>query len=222
MRAWRVWMLFAVAVGLGSCSEKVEPRPMQRQDVQAPADGAALLPPNHPPIDSGDAESAAAQDPGMLRAAGIVFDIPETWTRVEPSSSMRLAQFALPGEAGAAELTVFAFGPGQGGGTQANIDRWIGQFENTEAPDQPAPSSTETFEMDGLTVWLVRAQGRYDPGTMGGMAPATAPVDDAALFGVIVEGGPSGAVFLKAAGPRATMEAHDAALEAMARSARKS
>jgi hypothetical protein len=154
-----------------------------------------------------------------IEAAGITFDRPASWVIEIPSSQMRLAQMRLPGDAGNAELTVFCFGTGQGGPIQANIDRWVGQFENADSPGMSVESSTETVERDGLTVHTVTARGTYTP-LMGPMMRGEEPFPGYALHGVIVEGGPEGTVFVKVTGPEATIEENRGGLEALARSAR--
>ena len=77
---------------------------------------------------------AVSAGPAQASAAGLRFEAPSTWISETPSSSMRLAQYRLPGLEGDpedAELAVFYFG-GQGGSVQANVDRWIGQFSNPD------------------------------------------------------------------------------------------
>jgi len=189
----------------------------------APADASDIqsqLPPGHPPI--GDlpaaaqppAGSAAVQE-GQLVAGGIRFDVPEGWVSEQPASSMRAAQFRLAGDAGPVELAVF---PGIGGGVQANIDRWVAQFSDPANPDGKAQSRTETFEQAGLKVTIVRASGTLAPTQMTPNAPTT-PQEGAGLYGIIVEGGPAGVLFIKGTGPAATIEAHAEALAKFARSA---
>lgn len=61
---------------------------------------------------------------------GLKLRVPETWKTQKSSSNMRLATYALPkidGDTDDAELTIFSFGGG-GGGVEANVSRWIGQF----------------------------------------------------------------------------------------------
>ena len=61
-----------------------------------------------------------------LLAAGLTFTAPDTWKKVATSSSMRVAQYALPRAAGDtqdAELVVYYFG-GSGGTVEANLARW--------------------------------------------------------------------------------------------------
>ncbi|MBE7560930.1 hypothetical protein HS125_19065 [bacterium] len=122
-------------------------------------------------------------------AAGLVFTVPEGWQKRAPSSSMRLAEYGLPGSGGEAELTVFSFGRGEGGDAAANVNRWIGQF--TAPGGGAAEHATRKMEADGLSVTIVEATGTYTPTAMGPMAPRSEPRPDQRLFGLIVEGGPA-------------------------------
>jgi hypothetical protein len=72
-----------------------------------------------------------------LSAAGLTFTTPDGWKPIATSSSMRVAQFALPraaGDAQDAELVLYYFG-GTGGTVEANIDRWVAQMQ--QAPTSP-------------------------------------------------------------------------------------
>ena len=62
--------------------------------------------------------------PGVLvETPNLTFELPVGWQRRNPSSNMRLAEASIPGPGGAAELAVFHFGAGQGGGVDANLKR---------------------------------------------------------------------------------------------------
>lgn len=128
---------------------------------------------------------------------------------------MRLAQFSLPGESGAGEVTLFNFGAGGGGSAAMNVERWVGQFSDESSTASAQTARTATMEQNGLKFTLVQAQGTYHPGMMGDEA-----VPDSSLFGVVIEGGPAGTLFVKAVGPRATIAAHQDELDRMVRSAR--
>ena len=60
--------------------------------------------------------------------AGMKSEVPEGWKAGKPSSSMRLAQFEVPGEKGAAEVVVFRF-PGGSGTVEQNFVRQQKKFE---------------------------------------------------------------------------------------------
>ena len=128
------------------------------------------------------------------------FTVPEGWERTTPSSRMRIAQATIPGTDGPAELAVFYFGEGQGGGVHANIARWIDQIELTPGT---APRR-EQIESGELTITVVDVGGTLKPGRMG-MGPSSAQ-PGSRLLGAVVEG-PGGPWFFKVTGPDTTVAA---------------
>lgn len=181
-------------VFVGACSRQPEPPPAPLP----PLEPRGQLPPGHPPLHGGTAAPTPAPSGRELR-----WSDPVGWRRVTPASSMRRAQYAVPGPGGEAEVTVFYFGAGQGGAVEDNLRRWHGQFEAPAGAPPPPPDERRTSH--GLTVHVTRRQGRYT-----GMAPsaggAASPRDDYALLGAIVETA-EGPWFFKLTGPRATVEA---------------
>ena len=74
-----------------------------------------------------------AVDPVEFQVGGFSFSRPSSWGWVVPTSSMRKAQLEVSGaNQSKADVTFFHFGPGQGGGVKANVDRWFGQFQNAK------------------------------------------------------------------------------------------
>jgi len=106
----------------------------------------------------------------------------------------------------------FHFGPGNGGGIQANVDRWLGQFEEKGSA---LVSKVETVKVRNQDLTLVRAQGTYLSGMPGG--PKT-PQPDTLLLGAIVPG-PEGAVFIRFTGPSALGKAAEPDFRRMAEAA---
>jgi hypothetical protein len=158
-----------------------------------------------------------------LQVAGIAFTVPDGWKSVKPSSSFRAAQYELPGKGGPAELAVFYFGPGQGGGIEDNVKRWAGQFKSDDPTTNAVPVEVAEITSGELSLALVRARGTYDPGSMGPMmGAAPEPKPNYALLGLVVVGGPDGAIFLKTTGPAATIDEQSKSFEQFARSAKKS
>ena len=133
---------------------------------------------------------------------------------------MRLAQYELPGEAGPADLAVFCFGTGQGGSVPANISRWLAQFKDPGDPNASPTGDVMTIEQNDLKLSIVKAAGAYSSASMGPMTAPTPPKPDYRLYGLIVEGGHQGNVFVKIIGPAVTIEAQSQAIAAFARSAR--
>jgi hypothetical protein len=143
----------------------------------------------------------------------IAFDLPDGWEAQPPSTKMRAAQASIPGEAGAAQLAVFFFGEGQGGGADENIRRWISQV------DFAAGSSTgrQQFDAHGYLVTWVDFEGTLKPAPMAGGPKEPQP--NARLLGAVVEG-PGGPWFFKVTGPSATLAPQRDAFIAMLESIR--
>lgn len=177
-----------------------QPSPSQPDAAQPPLPGP-------PPLGTQPAPPADRD-----AAASIAYDLPADWEAETPSSRMRLAQASIPGPGGPGQLAVFFFGPGGGGGVEANIERWIGQVQPTGEPRR------ENFEANGLTVHWVEVEGTLLPSNMG--TGPTEPQPDSNLFGAVVEG-PGGPWFFKATGPAATLEAQRGAFLEMLRSLRQ-
>ena len=160
-----------------------------RNAPSAGAPGEPGEPSGRAEVPMGGESAVPTQDPG------VEWRKPERWV-AELASGMRLATYAVPapGSGGeGAKCAVYYFGPGQGGGTEANIERWIGEFEEPRKPTRRA------FEVKGLKISWVEVTGTY-------LAHAGAPegTESASsgwtLLGAIVEG-PRGALFFKLTGP---------------------
>jgi hypothetical protein len=146
----------------------------------------------------------AAPPAGGATAGGIVWTVPGSWTQGQ-GSAMRVATYDVPGAKGAeaGQCAVFYFGRGQGGGVEANVQRWAGQFEGKPTPKH------ERRTVAGVTVTLVDIAGTYlNPG--GGMMQSQGKEPDYRLLGAIVEA-PGGTVFFKLTGPTATVAAAETA-----------
>lgn len=165
------------------------------QSEEPAAPGTAPLGQTQPPHPMSGMEGmmSGAPDPA---SAGIAYQLPDGWNRVHPSSSMRIDQAVIPGPAGSAELVVFFFGAGSGGGTQDNLDRWAQQVESQTPPTQ------ETFQSNGLNIVWIDTTGTLMPSTMGS-GPQT-PQPNSRMYAAVVEG-EGGPWFFKMTGPEETM-----------------
>jgi hypothetical protein len=169
--------------------------------------------------ESTSAPAAAAPAPTApasgtaIDAAGLSLMLPEGWQPETPSSGMRAAQATIAGSAGPGQLAVFFFGPGGGGGVDANIDRWIAQM--VLAPD--ASTERETFSAGDLQVTAIDLSGTLKASTIGSFPATDQP--DYRMLAAVVEG-PGGPWFLRAVGPEATMAEQREAFSAMLRGAR--
>lgn len=142
----------------------------------------------------GSLDPASAEH--VLDLGSATLELPETWRPEIPSSSMRMAQASIPGTGGDATVAVFFFGEGGGGGTEANLQRWLGQIE------APAEPERGRFETDGFTVTWVDASGTLLPSGMG--TGPSEPQPGSRLLAAVIEG-PGGPWFVKATGPEATL-----------------
>lgn len=140
--------------------------------------------------------------------AGLKWTPPTGWNS-SGTTSMRAATYPIapaPGDRAAAECAVYFFGPGQGGGVQANLDRWEGQFKT--AGGKPAPAKVTKITIHGLPVTTVDVSGEYS-GMAGPTATAPVIVSGYRLLGAIIEG-PGGNLFIKFTGPAKTVAANSA------------
>lgn len=124
------------------------------------------------------------------------FAVPAAFEVQPPASPMRLAQMRLPGAAGDGLLTISQ----AGGSVEANIARWQGQFDGTPTLEK------STSSPNGLAVTTVVLSGTYlDKPSPMAPGPGT-PRPDWAMLGAVIET-PAGPHFLKATGPKATLDA---------------
>jgi hypothetical protein len=164
------------------------------------------------------AGSPAAQGTAEVRLLDLTARVPTAWASQPPSSSMRLAQFRVPGKPGSgdAELIVFYFGQGQGGSADANIARWQSQI--SDPGGRPVTPSVQRLKVDGMPATTVELTGTYTR-SMGMGAPGT-PAPDQTLLAAILET-PKGSLFFQMHGPKATVAAHRAAFLTMVRGIKK-
>jgi len=148
--------------------------------------------------------SQTASDPaaGRHSLGGISAVLPKGWQPVAPSSSMRVAEYLLPGEkAGDGTLAVFYFGRNQGGGLEANIERWYGQFSQPDGGSTRERTRRWEKQVHGMSVTLVDIKGTYS----GGMGQTPGLLPEYRMLGAVVES-PAGSFFFKLTGPEATVE----------------
>jgi hypothetical protein len=138
-------------------------------------------------------------------AAGVRWTAPASW-KAEAARPMRAATYSIApvaGDQGIAECVVNYFGPGQGGGVEANIERWRGQVLGTDG--KPAAAKIDKRTVRGVPITVVDASGTYT-GMGGPMMAGSKPAPGYRLIGAIVEG-QGGNVFFKLTGPAKTIAA---------------
>jgi hypothetical protein len=169
------------------------------------------------------AQQTSAQQPAATPPTatflGYHTTVPRAWTSATPSSSMRLAEYRVPGAAGAlpVEVVVYFFGPGQGGPPDANIERWHSQFSNPDGT--PVKALVRRDSAGKLPVTFAEFTGTYARGVgTGSSADAARPGHT--LLAAIVET-PRGTLFVQCYGPSAAVTAQRAAYEAFVKGLRE-
>jgi hypothetical protein len=204
-----VFVLF-VSTALSACeSASRDNAPAQPAAAQpaATASGSAGIAIGH---DTAPASSTQSAPP----------DAPVRWTpparwEAKPASGMRAATYLIPAAAGDGEGGECAVFINIGGGVQANIDRWVGQFE--AADKAGAKQKKETI--NGLEVTTVEMAGTFKGGgpQMGMPGAQSGPKAGYRLLGAIVESA-NGPVYFKFTGPAKTVAAAQAEFQAMLKS----
>jgi hypothetical protein len=151
-------------------------------------------------------KAAAGEATQTVVTGALSLAVPASWKFSEPTSNMRLGQFAVPGSGGEAELVVFYFGAGGAGGVRANIERWIGQFAAEGRTTAIAKGSCPSGDYA-----VVTCHGTYNQPVGPPIRRESKPVPGSAMIALIVPT-PKGDHFLKLAGPQATVEAAARAL----------
>jgi hypothetical protein len=133
-------------------------------------------------------------EPYEATVAGFKFTVPADWQEQPPKSQFVLGEFSIPGEGGPARLTLSS----AGGGIEANVERWRGQFN--PGPNDPEPRESE-ITLDGNKGTLVELAGTYTDMFSGGT-----PNRSWRMLGVAVPMGPTN-YFVKLTGPAAILTA---------------
>jgi hypothetical protein len=164
--------------------------PPNHPSIGAGAMGGTL-PPDHPSI-GGGASPHGALPPSASEPPALVWKMPASWQEAPSPSTMRLATYHAPG---GVEVSVSR----AGGETEANIQRWIAQFDDVGHEGRVEKT------VRGLHVVTVDVAGTYVGGGMT-MGASADPKPHWAMVGAIVES-PSAPYFFKMTGPAAAVGA---------------
>lgn len=143
-----------------------------------------------------------------VTAGDITLNIPEAWKKKEkPSSQLRAAEIEVPAakdDKDNGEIVVFYFGPGGAGGIDANVTRWIGQFE-----EDGRKVRSFTGKSDQGKYTLVDLTGTYKKPIGPPIQMKSETKTGWRMIGVILET-EKGPYFLKLDGPAKTIAAVEA------------
>jgi hypothetical protein len=152
----------------------------------------------------------------LIILLGLSFTAPEGWKEL-PKSGMRVADYKLPAAEGAADeaqVTVYDFGALGGGSADSNVQRWLGQFD----PKDGDPKIEKPKDEDKLKITLVEVGGTYVAETRPGSGVKNNKPGWAMIAAVVEGGGKT--LFVKAVGPKATIEKQADAIRAYIRGAK--
>jgi hypothetical protein len=153
--------------------------------------------------------------------SGLAWTYPPSW-KADAARPMRAATYAIPAAAGDAEggeCVVYYFGPGQGGGVEANIQRWIQQFQAPAGGPADKLAKRADKSVSGIPVTTLDLIGTYlfKPFPM---APNATPKPGYRMLAAIVQG-KDAPVFFKLTAPKKTADAAEADFWKMIESLKK-
>ncbi len=151
----------------------------------------------------------AADKTKKVMAKDITLNVPTTWKQSPASNNLRTAQFAIPkieGDRDDAELVVYFFG-GAGGGVNANLERWSGQF-------QPGGKKQKIYKGESKQgeYYLLDITGVYNKPIGPPINRQTNPTPGYQMLAVVLMVKDKGNYFLKLTGPQKTVAAASKAL----------
>jgi len=144
-------------------------------------------------------------DIAAAQKSELKFRVPAGWVEEERTSNMRVAQYRLPkapGDTEDASLVLYYFGPGQGGSTTANIDRWISQMKQADGSAAKG-AKDEHLVANGLKVTSVDVSGTYVAETAPGSGERVHK-DGWRMLAAVFEA-KDGPYYAKLVGPSATI-----------------
>jgi hypothetical protein len=218
-----VALLLGASVALAACSKKTEePTPSkpvettkaEKKDAAVASAEGSAKPPR--PERLSRAEASARAEEAMK--SQLKWDDPSAWRRNKPSNPMRIAEYAVPKrgkDPEDAEVVVNTFAGGPGNTVEANIDRWVRQFDPKDSKEQPVKKDRE---VNGFKVHVVTLNGTYKGMMMPGAAAKAKT--NYRLVGAVVEVG-TGLWFFKMTGPEATVKAAEADFDKLIGSIKK-
>lgn len=155
---------------------------------------------------------------GSGASGNVKWTAPSRW-QTGPEKPMRTATYLIPAAAGDSEGAECAVFLNIGGGVDANIKRWIGQFEQPDGSSSEAKAKQKKEAINGLPATMVDLTGTFAGGGMA-MGQPSVKKPNYRLLGAIVEG-PNGEVFFKMTGPAKTVAAAQSEFQAMLKSVQK-
>jgi hypothetical protein len=155
--------------------------------------------------DEKDAKPEKKPEVVELAEGKVTMTAPETWVRRQPRVRIIAHEFSVPAAEGETEGRVTVMGAG--GGVDANISRWNGQF------GAGAKSNREKIKVSGTEVHIVDISGTF----MDRARPFDKPTprENYRMLGAIIVAGDLGQYYVKFYGPRKTVDENEKAFRKM-------
>ena len=155
------------------------------------------------------ADDEAKTDIIKLSKGKITLPAPGSWERRQPRTRIVEHEFAakaVEGDEKDGRITVM----GAGGGVEANIARWIGQFQQPDGGATRDKTKQEKSDVSGAVVHVVDITGTYLDRPGGPFAGGRVVKQEKyRMLGAIIVTKSSGHYFIKLLGPAKTVAANE-------------
>ena len=145
-----------------------------------------------------------AEETVDVKIGDLALKLPKSWKQSDATLPMRLATFEVPageGDKDKGEFVISSF-PGGGGGIDANISRWVGQFsaEGRKATVRQGKAGESEYFVANISGTYMKPDGPP-------ILRKTKETPGQRMVGVILNTKDGGVYFLKLTGPDATVAA---------------
>ncbi len=140
---------------------------------------------------------------------------PKGWVAKQPRVKFIDHEFSVPateGDSTDGRVTIM----GAGGSIDANVTRWIGQFQQPDGSSTKDKATIKKLSIDGNTIHFVDISGTFRD-QRGPFAPATLR-KDYRMLAIIIPTEKRGQYFVKLYGPKKTVAANAASFDTLIKS----
>jgi hypothetical protein len=126
-------------------------------NFQSPS-ASAELPPSHPPVGSGSIASAKTASSKTPSSGRPTWQIPAGWQEA-PAGEFLVAKFTIAGQANEQAAVNVSMSAGDGGGLEANVNRWRKQLGLPDLSSTDIPAAVQTLDLPSGKAMLVEMNG---------------------------------------------------------------
>ena len=211
-------MLIACAAPPREVGSNQQPTPSQNMATVSSTPSSPAVAVGHDSAAATSTAPASAMSTQGAGSSGVKWTVPPRW-KEGPEKTMRAATYLIPAATGDVEGAECAVFVNIGGGVEANIKRWIGQFEQPDGSPSEAKAKEKKETINGFPVTTVDLTGTFTGGGMAMGQPATKKTGYRLLAAIIET--PQGDVFFKLTGPAKTVSAAQTEFQSLLKSLKK-